>query len=146
MRRPLGAAAVLLASTAWTQPAPPSPAPAASPSPAPLTSAAPDLEIRATVRWKELKFETVGTPRVEFSGTPARDTVWEAERDNLPKPVQPGVVYKDGGIRLTITSSFADLARLFVDLDAGRPVGGPASPSPAAAPSASPAPSPQPRR
>jgi len=137
MRRALGAATILLASTAWSQAPAPSPAPAASPSPAPLASAPPDLEIRATVRWKELKFETVGTPRVEFSGTPARDTVWEAERENLPKPVQPGVVYKDGGIRLTIHSSFADLARLFAELDAGRPVGLSASPSPSPSPSPS---------
>jgi hypothetical protein len=155
MRRALVAVAVLLATSAWSQPPAPSPAPAASPVPAssptpvPHASAAPDIEITATVRWRELKFETVGTPRVEFSGQPARVTVWEAERENLPTPVQPGVVYKDGGIRLTISSTFADLARLFAEIEEGLPAGSvAASPSPApspSSPSTSPSPSPSPR-
>jgi hypothetical protein len=114
-----------------------------SPSPVPpLPDAVLDLEIDADVSFRELRFETVGTPRVEFSGTPDRKTVWEAERRNLPKPVQPGVVYRDGGVHLTISSRFEDLVRLFAEDPA------PAEPratSPSPMPSASPSPPPPPR-
>jgi hypothetical protein len=112
-----------------------------SPSPEPPPETVLDLEISADVSYKELRFETVGTPRVEFTGTPDRKTVWEAKRRNLPKPVQPGVVYRDGGVHLTITSRFEDLARLFAD--PGQPPA-PASPSPAPSPSPSPSPPPAP--
>ena len=81
----------------------------------------PDLEITATVQWKQLRFDAVGEPTVEFTGTPDRKTIWDAERINLPKPVQPGVVYRDGGIRLTISSMFAALSRLYTTPEAPRP-------------------------
>jgi hypothetical protein len=51
----------------------------------------------------------VPNPTVEFSGQPERRTVWDAERQNLPRPAQPGVTYRDIGIRLKITSVFADI-------------------------------------
>ena len=73
----------------------------------------PDLEITATVRYRQLRFDVVGEPRVEFSGSPERKTIWDAQRINLPRPVQPGVVYRDGGVRLTISSMFAALSRLY---------------------------------
>jgi hypothetical protein len=98
---------------------------AAQPPPAPAAPSAetgpadedevllPDIEITATVHWKQLRFDVVGQPAVEFSGTPERKTVWDAERINLPRPVQPGVTYRDGGVRLTISSQFAALSRLY---------------------------------
>jgi hypothetical protein len=130
-------AVLALAATAGAQ----SPSPA--PSPAPTPEGVLDLEIDADVSWKELRFETVGTPRVEFSGTPRRQTVWKAERRNLPRPVQPGVVYRDGGIHLTISSRFEDLARLFTEGPTPVPAG--ASPAPGARPSpAAPGPEPSP--
>ena len=128
------------------------PPPAAPPPPEPVESAAEDatdpdpdsadLSITGTVRYRELKFEQVGTPKVEFKGqVVAPDlgadaklhTVWHADRGNLPRPVQPGVVYRDGTVRLTITTRFEDLARLFAE-DA----------VPGAEPSPKPMPSPSP--
>ena len=95
-----------------------------------------DLSITATVRYESLKFEVAGTPNVEFSGrlvvpelgrdVPLR-TAWQADRGSLPRPVQPGVVYGPNTVRLTITSRFEDLARLFAEDPAPTPA---PSPSP----------------
>jgi hypothetical protein len=71
-----------------------------------------DIAITANVKARSLIFETVPNPIVEFPGKPDRDTVWEAQRENLPTPVQPGVTYRDIGIRLKITSVFRDIDRI----------------------------------
>jgi hypothetical protein len=137
-----GAASVAAAQRpASTSPSPrPSPR-RASPSPVPSPGdTPPDVEINATVRYRELRFDQVGTPKVEFSGNPDNETVWHADRENLPTPVQPGVTYRDGGVRLVISSRFRELARVLDGL-AASPAPAPSaspSPSPAASPSASP--------
>jgi hypothetical protein len=74
-----------------------------------------DVAITATVTARELLFEIVPNPTVEFPGKPKRDTVWEAERENLPRPVQPGVTYRNIGIRLKIVSRFADIERIVAE-------------------------------
>ncbi len=74
-----------------------------------------DLAITATVTAKELRFDVVPNPTVEFPGNPKRDTVWDAERDNLPRPVEPGVTYRNIGIRLKIVSRFADIERIVAE-------------------------------
>ncbi|MDT5061954.1 MAG: hypothetical protein QOH63_2413 [Acidobacteriota bacterium] len=74
-----------------------------------------DLAITATVTAKELSFKVVPNPTVEFSGKPERDTVWDAERDSLPQSVQPGVTYRNIGIRLKIVSRFADIERIVAE-------------------------------
>jgi hypothetical protein len=105
---------------AQTSPQRRDPPPAAA-SPTPSTAAAttatgdPDLSITANVTARELRFEVVPNPRVEFPGRPRRDTVWEVERTNLPPQVQPGVTYRDLGIRLKITSVFADIERIVAE-------------------------------
>jgi hypothetical protein len=95
------------------------------------------VELTATVHWRELRFEQVGTPKVEFSGNSGNETVWHADRENLPNPVQPGVTYHDGGVRLVISSRFRELAEALDGIAA--------SPSPSPSPSVSPSPSPSPR-
>jgi hypothetical protein len=79
----------------------------------PLESA--DIAITATVTAKELRFEIVPNPTVEFPGKHQRDTVWDAERENLPRPVEPGVTYRNIGIRLKIVSRFADIDRIVAE-------------------------------
>ena len=74
-----------------------------------------DLSITATVKAQSLRFDVVGNPTVEFPGKPDRTTQWEAERENLPSPLQPGVTYRDIGIRLKITSVFADIDRIVAE-------------------------------
>ncbi|MDQ1611338.1 MAG: hypothetical protein QOG00_1269 [Pyrinomonadaceae bacterium] len=115
------AAATLVAAQTPTAARPDAPpvAAAASPTPSPTnasnTTDNPDLSITANVTARELRFEVVPTPKVEFPGRPHRDTVWEAERTNLPPQVQPGVTYRDLGIRLKITSVFADIERIVAE-------------------------------
>ncbi len=60
-------------------------------------------------------FETVPNPTVTFPGSHTRDTVWEAQRENLPTPVEPGVTYRNIGIRLKITSVFRDIDRIVAE-------------------------------
>jgi hypothetical protein len=91
--------------------------PVASPAPSAATDATDnnDLSITANVTARELTFEVVPNPKVEFPGQPRRETVWDAVRTNLPPTVQPGVTYRDIGIRLKITSVFADIDRIVAE-------------------------------
>jgi len=105
-----------------------------------------DIAITARVRAESLRFDVVPNPKVEFPGQPERNTVWEAERENLPTPVEPGVTYRDIGIRLKITSVFTDIDRIVAealgevpiteDAKASEP---PRTTTPAATPKAAPA-------
>lgn len=74
-----------------------------------------DLSITAHVTAESLRFEKVPNPKVEFTGQPRRETVWQAERENLPQQVQPGVTYRNIGITLRITSVFADIDRIVAE-------------------------------
>jgi hypothetical protein len=74
-----------------------------------------DIAITAHVRASSLRFDEVPNPTVEFPGQPKRDTVWEAQRENLPTPVEPGVTYRNIGIRLKITSVFSDIDRIVAE-------------------------------
>jgi hypothetical protein len=74
-----------------------------------------DLVITAHVTARELRFEVVPNPDVKFTGKPERHTLWEAERENLPAQVQPGVTYRNIGIRLKIVSRFADIERIVAE-------------------------------
>jgi hypothetical protein len=74
-----------------------------------------DIAITANVTARELRFEKVPNPTVVFTGQPQRETVWEADRQNLPRPVRPGETYRDIGIRLRIISVFADIDRIVAE-------------------------------
>ncbi|MDT5261998.1 MAG: hypothetical protein QOC61_1002 [Acidobacteriota bacterium] len=90
-----------------------------------------DLSITAHVTANSLRFEKVPNPRVEFTGQPKRNTVWEAERENLPEHVQPGVTYRNIGITLRITSVFADIERIVAEALGEVPPTDDAQPAPA---------------
>ncbi|HEV2706620.1 MAG TPA: hypothetical protein VGV59_11890 [Pyrinomonadaceae bacterium] len=75
----------------------------------------PDLSITGRVTARELKFNVVPAPKVEFTGKPRRETVWEADRENLPPAVRPGETYRNIGITLRITSVFADIDRIVAE-------------------------------
>lgn len=115
--------------------------------PDPAVEAA-DVSITANVKARSLVFEVVPNPTVEFFGQPARDTVWEAKRDNLPTPVEPGVTYRNIGIRLKITSIFHDIDRIVaealgeVPITDDNPTGAVAKRIPSVAPKAEPSGSP----
>ncbi len=125
------------------------------PSAAPA-QAGPELELVATVRAKTLRFDEVPKVDVIFHGNTRRKTVWKTERVNLPVHPQPGVVYHDVQVRLTITSDVDELATMLraaklasrgvriepPDAAAAQPAAAPAkvtAPQPPAAPPAQPA-------
>ncbi len=81
-----------------------------------------DVVIIANVTARELKFEVVPNPSVTFPGNHERKTLWEAERTNLPEQVQPGVTYRNIGIRLKIVSRFADIERIVAEALGETPV------------------------
>jgi hypothetical protein len=105
-----------------------------APTPAPARDAATgdnaDLSITARVTADSLVFRKVPNPRVEFTGRPRRETVWEAERQNLPEQVQPGVTYRDIGITLRITSIFSDIERIVAEALGEIPLSDDAPPNP----------------
>ena len=74
-----------------------------------------DLVITANVRARELKIEVVPNPDVKFPGKPDRQTVWEADRENLPEKIESGVTYRDIGIRLRIYSRFTEIQRIVLE-------------------------------
>lgn len=78
-----------------------------------------DVAITGSVTAKELEFKVVPEDNVEFMGNPERITEWTSERENLPDKVQPNVIYRDIGVKLKITSVFADINKI-VDEALGR--------------------------
>ncbi len=89
---------------ATSAPLPAQPANAAQPQP--------ELELVATVHAKSLVFDKVPQVHVTFHGTGPRHPVWKTERVNLPMHPEPGKVYKDVQVRLTVSSTFEELSRL----------------------------------
>jgi hypothetical protein len=118
-------------------------APVTTTAPAPQTNreadANADLSITARVTARELRFEKVPNPTVEFTGRPRRDTVWEADRENLPAQVRPGETYRNIGITLRITSVFADIERIVAEALGEVPVTEDAPPPRPLSPAPSPA-------
>ena len=68
----------------------------------------PDVEISATVKSRELRFEEVPETRTKFWESPERESVSGTERENLPDEVQSGVTYRNSSIRLRIASRLRD--------------------------------------
>ena len=71
-----------------------------------------DVALIANITIRELRFDAVPNPTVEFLGKPKTSNIWHADRYNLPDQVQPGVTYRNVGIRLKITSRLADIDRI----------------------------------
>ena len=86
--------------------------PAATPDELNSDASKDDILILVNLTAKELRFDTVPDPKVEFPGTRHRSTIWVTQRQNLPDKVEPGVTYRDIGIQLRISSRFADIERI----------------------------------
>jgi hypothetical protein len=85
---------------------------AVTPTSAEPAATGPELELVATVRAKTLVFDEVPHVDVVFHGSGQRKTVWKTERVNLPAKPEPGVVYRDVVVRLTVTSDIDELTSL----------------------------------
>ena len=58
----------------------------------------PDIELSASLKADELRFETVPDVDVTFSGD-REQSHSGSERENLPDRVEPGVTYRDVRVR-----------------------------------------------
>src|SRR5688572_5290501 len=74
-----------------------------------------DIAIIANITAEELRFEAVPNVSVEFLDKAKNQTIWQAERFNLPDKLEPGVTYRNIGIRLKITSRLADIERIVAE-------------------------------
>ena len=74
-----------------------------------------DIAIIANITAEELRFEAVPNTSVEFLDKSKNQTIWETQRFNLPDKLEPGVTYRNIGIRLKITSRLADIERIVAE-------------------------------
>ena len=58
-----------------------------------------DADVWISVRARELRFGIVPETKVWFEGEPAVESSSRTERENLPDEVEPGVTYRDIGVR-----------------------------------------------
>jgi hypothetical protein len=59
----------------------------------------PDVEISASLRAKELRFESKPEVEIGISGEPAVTGGSVTERENLPEELEPGKTYRDFAVR-----------------------------------------------
>lgn len=70
-----------------------------------------DVELEATVRARELRFQQVPETRVELYGTPKHDGDSGSDRTNLPPEVEPHVTYHGVEIDQRIVNVLLDRRR-----------------------------------
>lgn len=85
---------VLLAAAAPASAQGPLPCPSRPAAEADSATRAPDLVLSASARIRELRFESAPSAGIQLTGCPALDSV-RVERGGLPRPVEPGVTYRD---------------------------------------------------
>src|SRR5688572_27822177 len=74
-----------------------------------------DIAIIANITAESLRFDAVANSSVEFLDKSKNQTIWQVERFNLPDKIEPGVTYRNIGIRLKITSRLADIERIVAE-------------------------------
>ena len=70
-----------------------------------------DISFTASVTAREVRYQAVPKTRVRFTGNPARRTDSRTTRQNIPKNVQPGVTYRNVGLRVRVHSAFEEIER-----------------------------------
>ena len=88
---------------------------AAMPGAAATPPGAPEVELVATVRASSLVFDEVPKLDAILRGKGARRLAWKAERVNLPERPDPGFVYRDVVVRVTVAGDLDDLTALLAD-------------------------------
>ncbi|HKP46748.1 MAG TPA: hypothetical protein VJT50_09120 [Pyrinomonadaceae bacterium] len=74
-----------------------------------------DIAIIANITAKELRFDVVPNSTVQFFEKSKVQSIWHADRFNLPDRIEPGVTYRNIGIRLKIVSRLADIERIVAE-------------------------------
>ena len=73
-----------------------------------MTDREPDVEISASVRAKELRFECKPEVEVRTFGEPAASGESVSERENLPEELEPGETYRDFAVRWRLAARLED--------------------------------------
>ena len=68
----------------------------------------PDVEITATVRAQELRFECAPRVSVRVHANSPASAGSVSERENLPDEVEPGIVYRDVEVAWRVWARLAD--------------------------------------
>lgn len=68
------------------------------------TRGRPDLLLVASARMDQIRFDSSPRAEVRLLGCAPLDSVRTTERRNLPRPVQPGVTYRDVSVGVEIRS------------------------------------------
>ncbi|HEX7240409.1 MAG TPA: hypothetical protein VF263_09100 [Longimicrobiaceae bacterium] len=92
---PLAPAALLLLCASGVRPAAAQERARADSTARAAAPAAPDLSIRARATVRTLRFDVAPEASVRVWACPLADTTRLVDRGGLPRPVQPGVVYRD---------------------------------------------------
>lgn len=72
-------------------------------------SVKPDIAIIARVEARELRFNSQPQTSLKLAGCPQLDTSMVVLRTNLPKPVQPGVTYRNVVVDFKLLMQLTDL-------------------------------------
>jgi hypothetical protein len=73
-----------------------------------VTDREPDVEIAASVRAKELRFECKPEVRIGAYADAPASAEHVAERENLPDEVESGVTYRDVAVRWRLAARLED--------------------------------------
>ena len=74
-----------------------------------IRSTRPEVTIRGKVTAKEVRFGSQPQVSVQVRGCPGLDTTRLSVRTNLPKPVQPGVTYRDVQLDFQLSAWLRDI-------------------------------------
>jgi hypothetical protein len=73
-----------------------------------VTDREPDVEISAAVRAKEVRFECKPDVQVGAWADSPASAESVSERENLPDELEPGVTYRDFGVRWRLAARLED--------------------------------------
>jgi hypothetical protein len=77
-------------------------------SPEPIDPATADVVFTGKVHADEVQWHVVPNIRVQFHGSPGMQSEWSSTRENLPRPVEAGKIYRDVGAEVRILTRLPD--------------------------------------
>jgi hypothetical protein len=101
--------AALVHAGAHSLPGQEQPCPAARSATDSVRGTRPEVTLRGKVTAREVRFESQPQVSVQVRGCPALDTTRLSVRTNLPRPVQPGVTYRDVQVDFQLSAWIRDI-------------------------------------
>ena len=75
-----------------------------------------DIVVAARIHAESLRFDVSPDVRASLSGCPQLDTARVSMRTNLPRPVQPGVTYRNVTVDVRLRARFSEIDCLIADI------------------------------